>query len=310
MCTERTFKGIDDLLKQLPDEKTAAKYWASLRWENGEPIFPYCFSNSICHFSDGIRYKCKEKECKEIFSVRVGTVMEDSKVPIRKWLLAIYLLTESKKGISSIQLAEMIGVTQKTSWFMTHRIRETMKEKSPEILSEIVECDSTFVGGKMKNMHQRKRNELPNKGGFTHMTSVFGMIQRGGKVMTKIVKNESIECVMPIICERVVPNSYIVTDGSLAYKYVSKNEYSHRIVDHGKGEYVRGCWDSNSIESFWATVKRGYVGIYHYWSKQHLHRYMNEYTFRHNLREAGKNAKFNAVIKQSEGQLTWKQLVA
>ncbi len=310
MCTERTFKGIDDLLKQLPDEKAAAKYWASLRWENGEPICPYCFSKSICSFSDGIRYKCKEKDCKEIFSVRVETVMEDSKIPIRKWLVAIYFLTESKKGISSVQLAEMVGITQKSAWHMMHRIRETMRQKSSVVLTGIVESDCTFIGGKMKNIHASKRALLPNGAGFTHMTPVFGLIQRGGKVMTRIVQSESGECVVPIILECVTPKSYIVTDGANAFKKIPKKSYSHRAVHHAKGEYVRGCWDSNSIESFWASAKRGYIGIYHLWSDKHLSRYMDEFTYRHNLREAGKNSRFNGVLKNSEGQLTWKQLVA
>lgn len=134
------------------------------------------------------------------------------------------------------------------------------------------------------------------------------MIQRGGKVTTQIIKKENIESVMPIINGKIVPKSYVVTDGSLAYKYVGAKDYSHRIVNHDKGEYVRGCWDSNSIESFWATVKRGYVGIYHFWSAKHIHRYMNEYSFRHNLREGDKNSKFNSVLIQSESRLSWKQL--
>lgn len=308
MSAERTFKGIDDLLNQLPDEKAAAQYWASMRWENGEPICPYCFSKAVYRFSDGIRYKCKEKECKQIFSVRVGTVMEDSKIPIRKWLVAIYLLTESKKGISSVQLAEMVGTSQKSSWFILSRIREMMKDKSPVAMDGIVEADTTFIGGKMKNMHASKRAELPNQRGFAHMIPVFGIIQRGGKVITRVIESESGECVIPIICETVTPKSYIVTDGANAFKKIPKRSYAHRVVHHAKGEYARGCWDSNSIESFWASVKRGYVGIYHFWSRKHLERYMAEYTYRHNLRTAPKNSKFNTALKQSEGRLTWKEL--
>ena len=309
MQATKTFKGITDLLKQIPDEKAAAQYWASLRWENGKAICPYCFSDNVGAFSDGIRYKCREVKCRQKFSIRVGTIMESSRIPILKWIMAIYLLTESRKGISSIQLAEMIGVTQKTAWFLAHRLRASMKEKHSIQLCGIIEADATFFGGKMKNMHASQRAKLANKAGFVHMTPVFGMIQRGGKVVTHVVASESGECVAPLICETVTPQSYLVTDGANAFKALPKGSYTHRVVHHAKGEYARGCWDSNSIESFWAVVKRGYHGIYHHWSVRHLDRYMVEFTYRHNLRENGKNAKFNGIFKQSEGRLTYAQLI-
>jgi hypothetical protein len=304
--TDKTFKGLTDLQRQLPSEKAACQYWAAMRWPDGA-ICPYCFSKAVYVFTDGKRFKCKEEHCKQIFSIRVGTCMEGSNVPVRKWVLAVYLMCESSKGISSIQLANLVGVTQKTGWFMSHRIREMMFKNAPEKLAGVVEGDTTFIGGKKKNMHASKAALLPT-GGASHMTPVYGLLQRNGNVIAQVIGSESKEFIAPLIFQHVKPTASLMLDTAKVYTSLPKGAFKIKQVNHSAGEYVRGKVHTQGIESFWSNLKRGYVGVYHYWSPEHLHRYLNEYTARHNNRKAGKGAKTNAVLRNSEGKLTWKML--
>lgn len=302
----KTFKGIPDLLRQLPTEKAACQYWAAMRWPDGV-ICPYCFSKAVYHFTDGKRFKCKETTCKQIFSVRVGSFMENSNIPVRKWILAVYLMNETSKGISSVQLSKMIGVGQKYAWHMGHRIREMMADKNWKPLTGVVEGDTVFIGGKKKNMHASKAAKLPT-GGASHMTAVYGLLQRNGKVIARVIGGESKEFITPMIYQNVKPTAKLMLDTATVYTSIPKGSFKIKQVNHSAGEYVRGKVHTQGIESFWSNIKRGYVGVYHYWSPEHMNRYLNEYAARHNNRQVGTGAKVNTVLKNSEGKLTWKML--
>lgn len=302
----RKFVSIIDLLEAFQDERACSQHVAQQRWGDN-PICPYCDHKKVYKFTNGTHYKCAE--CRRMFSVRVGTIFEDSNIPLRKWFVAIYLDTSHKKGISSHQLARDLHVAQKTAWFMLHRIRTAMKDNDPAMLGGIVEGDCTFIGGKRGNMHQSKRATIP-AGGTSHMKPVFGLLQRGGKVIARVVDNENDACLFPIIIGTVIPKSFLVTDGGLAFKRLRRSPFHHRVINHKAGEYVRGAFDTNSIESFWSTIKRGYLGIYHYWSQKHLHRYVAEFVFRFNTREISTQSRFDFLLSNIGGTLPYKTLIA
>lgn len=212
-------------------------------------------------------------------------------------------MTAHKKGISSLQLSRDIGVTQKSAWFMTQRIRLAMKNKSLfKPLSNIVECDETYIGGKKIRNSKRGR-------GAEHKTPVFGMVERQGEIFTIPVENCKKKTLQTIINDKVDKNARIMTDEWLAYKGLNKNYKMHNIVNHSRKEYVNGDIHVNTIEGFWSLLKRGIVGIYHSVSPKHLHRYCNEFNFRYNTKELKDNSRFTNMLNVCEGRLTYNELI-
>ena len=263
---EREFKNLIELQKYFSNEDACWDYLESLRW-NGETACPHCGSVKYYKFKNSRTYKCKD--CKKKFNAKTGSIFENTKIPLSKWFVSIYLATSHKKGISSLQLSKDIGVTQKTAWFILHRIREMLKSKAPYMLNSTVEIDETYVGGKERNKHIsiRKRHT-----GYVNKTMVFAILERKGNVWTTMVKGVSGKELKPIIRERVDTSTKIITDGFGAYAGLEK-DYSHEIVNHETNEYVRGDIHTNTIEGFFSQLKRGIYGIYHSVSPKHLHRY-------------------------------------
>jgi transposase-like protein len=300
------FKTLTEFTDYFCDEQTCVDHFTAIRFRNGQ-YCPHCGHTEIYTFSNGKRYRCAK--CKQDFTIKTGTVFGESKLPLRKWFMAIYLLSTTSKGISSVQLAKHVGVTQKTGWFMDHRIRKAMAQNKGQLFGR-VEADETFIGGLSKNMHKKKRLAAIKGTGGTGKTPIFGLKSREGEVRAQVVNSVGAIDIHPAIKENVAPGTTLYTDQWVAYRGL--REYKRRMVNHGAKEYVRGDCHTNGIESFWALFKRGFHGVYHQMSKKHLQRYVNEYAFRWNRKEQSMQDIFSELIaKMSEGtRLPYKELTA
>ena len=259
------FKNLTQLFDYFKDEATCKAYLEKQRW-GATPACPHCGSIRVYRTNRG--FKCGEKECHKKFSVTVGTVFENSKIPLRTWFAAMYLIASHKKGISSHQLHRDLGITQKTAWFILHRIREVLREKKSPLLTDVVEVDETFVGGKNKNRHADKKVQDSQGRSVKDKIPVVGLIQRGGKIVTQVVSDTKAETLHPIIVNAVKSGSIVITDEWRAYQ--GMDGFSHVAMNHSEGEYVRSAFHNNTIEGFWSLLKRGLYGIYHQVSPKHL----------------------------------------
>jgi transposase-like protein len=299
------FKSILDLIKAFPDEDSCVAHLEAIRW-NGKVVSPFD-SESIVYRCKGNKYKCKSTG--KYFNVKVGSIFENTNIPLTKWFLALYIFSSHKKGISSHQLAKDIDVTQKSAWFMLHRLRYAFDHPNfREVLGDgnPVEIDETFIGGKAKNKHASKKRDV--KPGGHDKTPVMGMIEREGNIIAKVVSDTTSVSLVPLIRKNVSQGSVIMTDENGAYS-VLKRKYDHRTVNHSAKEYVNGMAHTNGIENFWSHLKRGIDGIYHWVSVDHLQVYVNEYTLRFNTRKQTTSARFNLILANVSGRLTYKELV-
>jgi transposase-like protein len=301
----RQFDTLMQMMAAFPDEQSAIDHFTAIRWGNGA-FCPTCGSTKVYHFSDQRTHKCGD--CKKRFSIKVGTIFEDSKIELRKWMMAIWLITSHKKGIASTTLAKDIGVTQKTAWFMTQRLRHAIRTQSfNRPLDGDVEADETWHGGKEKNKHAWQRTG--GKQGGKGKVAVFGILERGGELRTGTTPLPRAASVQKIVRDHVALTATLHTDYDHAFRALGET-YDHRRVNHSKGEYVRGDAHTNSIESVWSLFKRQIVGTHHYLSPKHLNRYLGEMTWRFNLREMGEGSRVNALLAQTAGRLTYKALIA
>jgi len=292
------FKTLAEFLSFFRDEETCRKHFEQIRFANGD-FCPHCKHDKIFRFSDGKRFRCNK--CKQDFTIKTGTLFGESKLPLQKWFIAIYLLTTSKKGISSIYLAEQIGVSQKTAWFMDMRIREAFKQGKGKLIG-VVEVDETCLGGK----HNRKY-------GFKKKAAIMGMTKRGGKIRAFQIPNRETHIVLNKLTENVNKNAHVMTDDAGVYRKVIRVGYSkHNSIKHSRRQYVKGDVHTNSIESFWALFKRNYHGTYHSMSKKHLQRYIDEVVFRFNNRQDSLARKFDRVTAKisKRGNMSYKALTA
>lgn len=299
----KTFKNILDFQKEFSTEEKCREYLEQQRW-NGTLACPFCGSLNVHRFPNGKIFKCREKGCRSKFSVTVQTIYENTKIPLSKWFLATYILSVHSKGISSLQLANWLGVTQKTAWFLNHRIRTMLTDNAPELLNGIVEVDETYIGGKESNKHKSKRKVKAGTGG---KTMVFGALQREGNVITKVIPDTTSESLITAIEENVEEGTIMVSDENAGYNQLKK-KYKHVKVNHSKGEYVRAAAHTNTLEGFWSLLKRQIDGIHHSVSPQHLHRYCNESSYRYNRRGVTQDERFNDAILKCNTRLTYKTL--
>jgi transposase-like protein len=299
------FKSILDLLTAFPDEQTCINHLENLRW-NGNPVSPFDPTSKVYKCA-GNKYKCKNTG--KYFNVRTATIFDNTKVPLQKWFLALYVFSSHKKGISSHQLARDITVTQKTAWFLLHRLRYAFEHPNFQaMLSNEVEIDETFVGGKNKNRHADKKVENSQGRSYKDKTPVLGMIERDGNLITKVVPDTKQDTVEPIINTHVKKGANVYTDEWHAYNNLGEN-YNHQRVNHGAKEYVNFMASTNSIENFWSHLKRGIDGIYHWVSRDHLQSYVDEYTLRFNTRKFGTQERFDLVLSSVAGKrLTYNEL--
>jgi transposase-like protein len=298
------FKNLKDLMTKLSDEKVAREYVEEMRW-GGNPVCPHCGAFKPYKLKDGKTYRCKEKTCKRDFTVLVGSIFENSKIPLSTWMAALYILTGHKKGISSLQLSRDLGVTQKTAWFMTHRIRLIMGEPETETLDSMVEVDETYVGGKFANMNRGKRKEM-QKWGRDNKVAVMGMVQRDGKAKLTVIGANTFK---DVVRENVDNSAVVITDTHLAYVGLAQEYTAHLTVNHSQSQYRDGLAYTNTVEGFFSSLKRSIYGIYHSVSPKHLERYCKETSYRYNTRKISDKERFNLTLQNVEGRLKYKNLI-
>ncbi|MGH7014721.1 MAG: IS1595 family transposase [Stellaceae bacterium] len=290
-----------ELFAMFPDQETARVYLEGRLWPNGVRC-PVCGTGDRITTRKGGYYRCNQ--CAEDFTVRTGTIFERSHVPLHKWIYAMYLLVTARKGISSMQLAKEIGITQKSAWFVLQRLREACGDKL-DVLRGIVEVDEMYVGGKDSNRHAIKRKGVRTK------TAVVGMREKNGKVVAMPVPDTGMHTLSAVIHNTVEMGATLHTDEYGSYALLG-NDYEHQMVNHSKGQYAHNGVSTNSIESVWAVMKRGLHGVYHHVSEQHLHRYVDEFAFRLNEGNCQRHTLDRLesfVVNVAGKRLTYKALI-
>ena len=285
-----------DISRLFPDEETATKWFEAVLWL-GECPCPRCGSLDTyeCKNHKPMPYRCRD--CNRYFSVRTGTVIERSHIPLQKWVWAIYLWTTSLKGVSSMKLHRDLGITQKSAWFMTHRLREVFAEDCVD-LEGPVEVDETYLGGLRKNMHKSKRRKLTGRGAVGKIAIVGIKDRDTNQVDAQVVSGVGTDELQRFVVERISEDAQVFTDNASAYKGLRR----HASVNHTVGEYVRGQVHTNGIESFWALLKRAHTGTFHKLSYKHLQRYIDEFVGRHNLRHWNTIAQMEGIVAAMAGR--------
>lgn len=314
----------DPVIRDLPfacaDEKAAVEFMEEQRW-GGKAFCPRCGDFDVYQMKDSktgerqadFRWRCRG--CKEQFTVRIGTVFEDSRAPLRHWCFVFWRAATSKKGISALEIHRQTGLSYKTCLFMLHRVRCAMDSTDIEPLGGIVEVDETFVGGKPRksNNHRKMSSKARSENQSRVMARkqpVMGMLQRNGKIRPRVIADVTAKTLKEEITKNIDPSATIMTDEWAGYRFLGREGWTHATVNHSRYEYARGDVTTNRIEGFFSILKRGLNGIYHSVSKKHLHRYLSEFEFRYNHKEITDGERVIAAIRAAQGKrLTYAQQV-
>jgi transposase-like protein len=298
---------LQEAIVYFADPKNCNEFLAGLRWTDGKVLCPYCGSDRVIYLSSQNRYKCYGKHPKSQFSLKVGTIFEDSPISLDKWLCAMWLVVNCKNGISSCEMGRDLGVTQKSAWFMNHRIRMALHDGTIEKASGHVEADETFIGGKARNMHVAQRRRRMTGTGGKDKTPVLGIMERGGKVRTMVIPNRKKRTLQTEVKKHVEAGSALYTGFLLSYEGL-EGDYAHRVVDHAV-QYVDGNVHTNSLENYWSLLKRSISGTYVSVEPFHLFRYLDEQAYRFNNRkEMTDFDRFKMAASQIVGKrLTWNE---
>lgn len=299
-------KTLQSAIRHFSDEQTCIETVAALRWPNG-PECPACGHKEHYYLKTQKRWKCKE--CYKQFTVKLGTIFEDSPIPLDKWLTALWMLVNCRNGVSSYEVARALGITQKSAWFVLHRLRFALQTGSIAKLGGSgtpVEVDETFIGGKARNMHKARRIRMTNVGKYTAKTVVMGMLERGGSVRTAVIPERKKGVVEQVVRDVVTSGAEVHTDEFTGYMGL-RDEYVHQVVNHLEG-YVDGKVHTQGIENFWSLLKRGLGGTYISVEPFHLFRYVDEQAFRYNNRKDASGKKltdaqrFDLALSQIAGK--------
>jgi transposase-like protein len=301
-------KTLQEAIVYFTDQENCLNYLVARRpeWANGV-VCPTCGSDKVSFLKNQLRWQCSVHHAKRQFSVKVGTIFEESPLGLDKWLPAMWLILNCKNGISSCEIARALGVTQKTAWFMLHRIRLAQQGKQGGKLGGEVEVDETFIGGKSRNMHKAKRERVIKGTGGADKTVVMGMLERGGNVRAMVVDSRRKKELQKQVREHVEAGAAIFTDELLSYDGL-ESDYRHAIINHAV-EYVDGNVHTNGMENFWSLLKRGLHGTYVSVEPFHLFRYIDEQAFRFNNRKMTDAERFDTGVREIVGKrLTYAEL--
>jgi transposase-like protein len=295
---------LQEAIPYFKDPETCTTFMAQLRWPNGVSC-PICEGKAVSYLSTRRMWKCKA--CKKQFSVKQGTVMEDSPIGLDKWLAAIWLISNAKNGISSCEISRALDITQKSAWFLLHRIRLAMQNGTFEKLGGQVEVDETYIGGLARNMHRDKRHAKITGTGGSGKVAVMGLLERNGKVRAKVICDATQGTLHSEVKCHVEQGAELFTDGWKGYSGLHA-DYIHQVIEHAE-KYVDGQIHTNGIENFWSLLKRGIKGTYVSVEPFHLFRYLDEQTFRFNTRKGKDAERFIQTVKQVTGKrLTYDEL--
>ncbi len=302
-------KSLVDLMAYFKNEDECKKYLKKLIWKDVVPSeCPRCGNAKTYQFKDGHTYKCSG--CRKKFNLLTNTIFENTKIPLQKWIIAIYLACTEKRGTSSYQLSQFMGLTQKTAWFMLQRIRTMFEELQPQALEGICTADETYVGGKQKNKHMDKRVKGQQGRGSSEKINVFGVMEVDGMVKSEVVQNVKRETLIPLIQKYVTSGSTIMTDEWHGYNGLNKS-YDHHVCDHGRYQYVSDTGaTTNPIENYWSHLKRAVIGTYYHVSKKHIQRYLFEFDYKFNYRNMKDGDRLNMTIAHVRNtRLKYKDLI-
>jgi transposase-like protein len=312
MATNDSPQTLTEAIRFYADPDVCQAKLVEARWPDGVEC-PTCGRKDVAYLANQKRWQCKGKHPRRQFSAKVGTIFEDSPVSLSDWFVAIWLIASAKNGISSYELHRTLGITQKSTWFMLHRIRLAMQSRSFLKIDGEIEIDETFVGGKARNMHLEKRRRVVEGPGVMSKIAVVGLLKRGAgnehsTVRTQVIPNITKPVLQRIIDDQVQPMSRVFTDALKSYQGLDR-KFTHEVIDHMVG-YVRGTVHTNGLENFWSLLKRGLTGTYVSVEPWHLFRYVDEQAFRFNTRKMTDAQRFEAMTKRVLGKrLTYRELL-